>query len=176
MIDFKINDQGDISLSDQNKIIKPFKINFSGGQFPKFKIDFRTNINHEISKNGKFKINFTTNFDDRTLYKKVDVVRDKEEQAQSIAIRLKTELGELQNFFSDFGCEINRMRHQDLLTPANHERIREYVENAISDILNYNDVTVSVDRLTSEPGNFRLETLKISIYGSDGEIIYIYTI
>lgn len=177
MIDFKINEQGDIELFNYKPIIKPFKIDFYSGQFPKFKISFRTNMQNETNKTDKFTINFKTDFKDRTKYKGVSVVRGKGEKAQSIAIRLKTELNELQNFFSDFGSELNRMRHQDLINTANHERIREYVENAVLDIIGYNSgVTISVDRVSNDPGNFKLETLKISLIDPSGEIIYTYTI
>ena len=69
------------------------------------------------------------------------------------------------------------MRHQDLINTANHERIREYVENAVLDIIGYNSgVTISVDRVSNDPGNFKLETLKISLIDPSGEIIYTYTI
>lgn len=176
MIDFKINEQGDMSLKEQFRI-KPFKINFTKGDFPKFKLFFRTNAANNTNPELKnFKVDFSTNFDDKTKYKCVDVVRGTEERSQSIAIRLKTELNELQNFFNDFGCELARMRHQDLINPKNHERIREYVENSITDIIGYNEATVRVDRLIPDAGNFKFETLKITIVGNDGKIIYTFTI
>ena len=68
------------------------------------------------------------------------------------------------------------MRHQDLINPKNHERIREYVENSITDIIGYNEATVRVDRLIPDAGNFKFETLKITIIGNDGKIIYTFTI
>lgn len=177
MIDFKINDKGDISLREQ-EAIKPFKIDFNSGRFPKFKLFFRVrSSSHSNNSNLKnFKIDFSTDFKYKNQNKYIDVVRDKEERSQSIAIRLKTELNELQNFFNDFGCELARMRHQDLINPKNHERIREYVEQAITDIIGYNEATVRVDRLIPDSGNFKLETLKITIVGNDGKIIYTFTI
>lgn len=177
MIDFKINDKGDISLSDHKSIIKPFKINFTSGQFPKLRLRFKTNMEYEKDTDQRFQIHFKTDFSKRKRTKKVDVVRSKEERSQSIAIRLKTELNELQNFFTDFGSELNKLRHKDLLNNTNHELIREYVERAVSDIIGYNSgIIISVDRVTEDTGNFKLETLKISLIDSNGEIIYTYMI
>lgn len=177
MIDFKINDIGDISLKEQ-ETIKPFRIDFNSGKSPKFKLFFRvrSSSHSKYSNLENFKIDFSTNFKYKNQNKYVETVRGTEEKSQSIAIRLKTELNELQNFFNDFGCELARMRHQDLINPKNHERIREYVEQAITDIIGYNEATVRVDRLVPDNGNFKFETLKITIIGNDGRIIYTFTI
>jgi len=179
MIDFKIDSIGDISLVNSIKF-PIFKINFSISELPQFKINFRTMTKqrYESKDNNRLKINFQTynKNPENITNQEIAVVKDAEEKAQSIAIRLKTELNELQNFFNDFGSELNKMRHTDLISTKNHERIREYVEKAVSDIINADDITVNVERLTLEPGNFKLETLKISISDTNGKIIYTYTI
>jgi hypothetical protein len=175
MIDFKIDDKGDICLSEQEKI-SPFKVSFVTAERPKLRITFNTRTKQRSKKSNRLSISFKTNFDRRNDYKKVDAVRNNEEKAQSIAIRLKTELNELQNFFNDFGSELNRLKHTDLLNTKNHSRIIEYVESAIRDIVSSNDVKISIDRLVENTGNFGLETLKISIFDDNGEIIYTHTI
>lgn len=177
MIDFKLNELGDIELEEQKKI-KPFKMSFTTSpDHKKFRIKFKTRTFQKPKSKKGLKINFYTdlnNTDKNT--KKVSIVRDGEELSQSIAIRLKTELNELQNFFADFGSELSRMRHQDLLLKSNHNRITEYVENAVSDILGKQEFNISIDRPTDAEGNFKLETLKIAISDNNGKIIYTYTI
>lgn len=177
MIDFKINEIGDIVLGEEEQVQKPLKIKFSIDQMPKLKIDFRTKTKqrHKQKNDGSFKINFKIGKNE-TTYKKIETVKNNAELAQSIAIRLKTELNELQNFFSDFGSELSRMRHKDLLNSKYNDKIREYVEYAIKDILSSRNVSISVDRVVDDESNFGLETLKITIFDSDGNIIYLHTI
>lgn len=177
MIDFAINNLGDIELGQQDDI-KRFKMNFStSDNLPKMRIKFNAQTCRRKAKKGALKINFYTENNSRSYGKKIKTVTDKQETSQSIAIRLKTELGELQDFFSDFGSELNKLRHQDIqLTDSKKNIIISYVENAISDIFQGTQVNVNVERLGTDNGNFKLETLKITISTSDGKIIYTYTI
>lgn len=176
MIDFKINEVGDILLEDQPQTKSPLKIKFAIDSKPKLKINFRTKTRqHSRQDSKKLKVNFKISKDEET-YKRVGIVKDNSELAQSIAIRLKTELNELQNFFNDFGSELSRMRHKDLISPKYNDKIREYVEYAIKDILSSNNVSVSVDRMIEDESNFGLETLKITIFDQNGNVIYLHTI
>lgn len=177
MIDFAINDIGDLSLQDQPEYDR-FKMDFStSDKYPKMKIDFdaRTPL---MEHKKALKIDFVTGERfRRAKRRRFSTVKDKAEQAQSIAIRLKTELGELQDFFSDFGSELNRIRHTDIkLTETKKNLIIDYVERAISDIFSTTEVNINVERVDGDSGNFRLETLKITISTNDGEIIYTYSI
>lgn len=177
MIDFAINDIGDLSVEDQNEYNR-FKVNFSSSEdYPKLKINFdaKTPI---IEHKSALKIDFITGERfERSKKKRIKTVRNTAERGQSIAIRLKTELGELQDFFSDFGSELNRIRHTDIkLTESKKNLITDYVKQAISDIFATTEVNVNVERVDSNSGNFKLETLKITISTNDGEIIYTYNI
>lgn len=175
MIDFALDDKGDIMLSGQNQIYKKYKLKFSASNdYPKMKINFRTRTGKK-KKTGTLKINFVSDVSLKEYNKHIAVVKDTEEQSQSIAIRLKTELGELQDFFTDFGSELNKLRHKDiLLTQSKKDMIISYVENAIYDIFSTSDVNISVEKLDTEPGNFKLETLKITITTKDGKQLYSY--
>lgn len=106
----------------------------------------------------------------------VPTVKNNEEVSQSLAIRLKTELGELQDFFAEFGSELSRMRHTDLLNSKNHERIKSYITKAISDILLSDEAVIKIERIKPMEGNFTMETLKISIQDQNGKNLYTYVI
>lgn len=177
MIDFKINDIGDISLEEQ-KENQPLKISFSTSKTQK---NLRINLRTQTKKTHKEKRNAlrldfkTTDFISRNK-NKVSTVSGDEEKSQSIAIRLKTELNELQDFFYDFGSELNKMRHKDLNRIENIDKVRDYVENAIRDIVKNTPVQIIVEKSDKKDGNFKLETLKITICETNGKVIYSCTI
>ena len=177
MIDFKINDIGDIVINEQEKI-PTLNLTFSRTKkYNNLKINFKTKTRHYWNKaQSGLKINFEIRNIEEEKTSKVQTVNAKEEYSQSIAIRLKTELNELQNFFYDFGSELNKMRHKDLNAPENIERIKDYVEYAIRDIVRDTPVKVLVEKSDEDDGNFKLETLKIIISDMDDQIIYTYTI
>lgn len=177
MIDFAINDIGDIMLEEPKQVYPKYKIKFAASElYPKYKINFWARTGKK-KRNGSLKINFITDVSLREYDKNIAVVRDTDEQSQSIAIRLKTELGELQDFFSDFGSELNKIRHTDLqLTSDKKNTIINYVESAIYDIFKSADITVNVEKLDTETGNFKLETLKITVATKDGKTLYSYSI
>jgi hypothetical protein len=52
MIDFKIDDRGDISLSQQEKI-SPFKISFTTADHPKLRITFNARTKQRSKKNNR---------------------------------------------------------------------------------------------------------------------------
>ena len=177
MIDFKINNIGDIELGTPEQYNK-FKVNFSTSEYlPKFRINFKTRTPNK-KRSGVFKIKFITTFGESKSKKDLQIVKDEQEVSQSIAIRLKTEFGELQDFFTDFGSELNKLRHKEdvFLTEARKNLIVSYVTKAISDIFKSNDVIINVERLEPDHGNFKLETLKITIKNKNGKLIYSYNI
>ena len=178
MIDFAINDSGDISLEEQNETAERFKVNFSTSDYlPKMRIKFKARTFKKKKRSGAFKINFYTDDGYKSYGKRIRTVREDSEKAQSIAIRLKTELGELQDFFSDFGSELNKLRHEDIqLTDSKKSMIIGYVESAITDIFQGTPINVNVERLETGNSNFKLETLKITISTTSGKTIYTYTI
>lgn len=175
MIDFKLTESGDISLDKQVECPK-FNLRFGTAEFPKLRITFRGKTRRQKKKSARLRIEIMTMARKKKNNLMVPVLREKEEISQSLAIRLKTELGELQNFFADFGSELSRMRHTDLLSEKNHERIKSYVTKAISDILLTDEAVIKTERIKTENGNFAMETLKIFIQDKNGKNIYTYTI
>ena len=176
MIDFRINNIGDIELSEPDTTYPKFKINMTtDNHLPKFRLIFRSRARRVRKKSRIFKINMFTDKKQATK-KHIASVSGTEEKSQSIAIRLKTELGELQDFFADFGSELSRFRHQDIrLTEQKKDIIASYVEKSISDIFKSSDINIDVKRVEPEKGNFKLETLKITISDKNGKIIYSYS-
>lgn len=178
MIDFAINDIGDLVLAEQEQFYPKYKIKFTMAEkYPKMKINFKARSYRQTHNPRTLKINFVTETSLKEYNKHLVVVKEENEKSQSIAIRLKTELGELQNFFSDFGSELTKIRHSDLqLTSSKINTIIEYVENAVYDIIPSEDIVVDVEKSDIDPGNFKLETLKITIKDKSEKLLYSYSI
>ena len=79
-----------------------------------------------------------------------------------IAIRLKTELGEVDGLYYNFGSELVDLRHKDLLNDTYWSKLEEKVKAAISDIVPYAESSVTISRIEEE-GSFKLECLKIDV-------------
>ena len=161
MIDFALNEVGDISL-EEPKTIPPFKLDFTTGNLPKLRIKFHANTRRRPRPKNALKIDFMYEKPTKGEQKKIGVVSGDSEKAQSIAIRLKTELGELENFFYEFGSELEKIRHQDLLNKNNWAMVERYVTSSVSDIISADNILVNVSRSKSN-GSFTYEKLDITI-------------
>lgn len=161
MIDFRLNDKGDLII-DRQEEFERFKINFVTGEFPKLRIVFKGEAEEKIAPESIFCMRFYVDENEKEHAKILETVKEDEEKAQSIAIRLKTELGELNNFYYDFGSELVDLRHVDLLNDTYWSKLTEKVKVAIQDIIPYEESSVSIDRVY-EDSNFQVETLRISI-------------
>lgn len=168
MIDFELDEKGDIFIEKQDKI-SPFKLNFTTGEFKNLKISFMARTRKKIAGKNSLKINFQFKQLPSREFSRIGVVKRNKEKAQAIAIRLKTELGELNSFYRDFGSEVVTMRHLDLLNDANWSRLEEKVKAAIQDIIPYKESAVTISRVL-EDGNFQVETLCITI-SDNGQVI-----
>ena len=174
MIDFKLDERGDITLSSSEEY-DTFRIDFAIKDYPLMLITFNTNDETDESKNADniLGIQFFTNEIEPVHGKKLETVIEDEEKAQSIAIRLKTELGELDDLYYNFGSELVDLRHKDLLNSSYWSKIEEKVNAAISDIVPYTESSVIVSRIEGE-GSYKNTTLSISIEGNDvNQILYI---
>ena len=87
------------------------------------RIKFKARTFKKKKRSGAFKINFYTDDGYKSYGKRIRTVREDSEKAQSIAIRLKTELGELQDFFSDFGCNKKLLAITDLYDKFGNSKI-----------------------------------------------------
>lgn len=168
MIDFKLNDKGDLIIGRPEEYER-FKIKFVTGEFPKLRIVFKGEAEEKIVPESIFCMRFYTDENEREHAKILETVKEDEERAQSIAIRLKTELGELNNFYYNFGSELVDLRHLDLLNDTYWSKLAEKVKVAIQDIIPYNESSVKITRIY-EDNNFQVETLCISI-SENGQFI-----
>lgn len=161
MIDFKLDEKGDLIIGSPEEYDR-FRINFVTGEFPKLRIVFKGEAEEKIAPDSVFCMRFYTDENEREHVKILETVKEDEEKAQSIAIRLKTELGELNSFYYDFGSELVDLRHLDLLNDTYWSKLTEKIKVAIQDIIPYEESSVSIDRVY-EDSNFQVETLRISI-------------
>ena len=161
MIDFKLDDKGDLVISYPEEYDR-FRINFVTGKFPKLRIVFKGEAEEKTAPESVFCMRFYTDENEREHAKIIETVKEDEEKAQSVAIRLKTELGELNSFYYSFGSELVDLRHKDLLNDAYCSKIEEKVKTAIQDIIPYDESAVVISRVYNN-GNFKIETLCISI-------------
>ena len=174
MIDFELDEKGDIFLEKQNKI-SPFRLNFTTGEFNKLRISFMARTRKKKAAQNALKINFQFKQKPSREFCRLGVVKRDKEKAQSIAIRLKTELGELNSFYHDFGSKLVTMRHLDLLNDANWSRLEEKVKTAIQDIIPYDESVVTISR-SFRNGSFKNETLNITILDKNSSDSIAYTI
>ena len=172
MIDFKLNDKGDLVIGYPEEFER-FRINFVTGEFPKLRIVFKGEAEEKTAPESVFCMRFYTDEKEREHAKIIETVNEDEEKAQSVAIRLKTELGELDGLYYNFGSELACFRHKDLLNTAYWSKIEEKVKTVISDIVPYTESSVIISRVEGE-GSYKNTTLCISIEVNNiNQILYI---
>ena len=132
MIDFKLDERGDIIFSSPEEY-DTFRIDFAIKDYPLMLITFTTNDEADESKNADniLEIQFFTDETETVHGKKIETVIEDKEKAQSIAIRLKTELGELGDLYYNFGSELIDLRHKDLLNDTYWGKIEEKVKDEL---------------------------------------------
>ena len=174
MIDFKLDERGDIILSSPEEY-DTFRIDFAIKDYPLMRITFNTNdeVDEAIKADNILEIQFFTDETELVHGRKLETVIEDEEKAQSIAIRLKTELGELDGLYYNFGSELACFRHKDLLNSAYWSQIEEKVKTAISDVVPYTESSVIISRVGGE-GGYNNTAVSISIEGNSvNQILYI---
>ena len=174
MIDFRLDERGDIILSSPEEY-DTFRIDFAIKDYPLMLITFTTNdeAGEAIKADNILEIQFYTDETEIAHGKKIETIIEDEEKAQSIAIRLKTELGELDGLYYNFGSELAYFRHLDLLNDTYWSEIEEKVKAAISDIVPYTESSVIVSRVEGKD-SYKNTTLCISIEVNNiNQILYI---
>lgn len=174
MIDFRLDERGDIILSSPEEF-DTFRIDFAIKDYPLMLITFTTKdeADEAINADSILEIQFFTDETELVHGKKLETLLEDEEKAQSIAIRLKTELGELDELYYNFGSELVDLRHKDLLNSAYWSKIEEKVKEAISDVVPYTEASVIISRVEGA-GSYKNTTLSISIEGNNvNQILYI---
>lgn len=176
MIDFELNKFGDIKFAENSVNYPQLKISFQmSDSFPKLRINFHTK--DRGLKNNGLKIMFGLKEEapnNGIAY--IPCVRTDSEKAQSISIRLKTELNELNRYYGNFGSELIRIRHKDLKTVGNHNVVKEYTSDAISDIIPIEKQDIKVERKIMPAGKLQLATLNINISEKPYTKLYEYEI
>ena len=159
MIDFKLTNNGDIDIA-QIYQFPVFTINFFMKQYPCLRIDFDTDVLKNKPDQKKFKINFRTNIKQNNDKISTVSIKDKNELAQEIIIRLKTELGEF-SYIPTLGSQIILERHTDIRSELTLEKIKQYATEAISD-LGLSTLEITIERI-DDTSRYIYETLKIII-------------
>ena len=172
MIDFKLNEKGDLMIGSPEEYNR-FRINFVTGEFPKLRIVFKGEAEEKIAPESIFCMRFYTDENEREHAKILETVKEDEEKAQSIAIRLKTELGELDDLYYNFGSELAYYCHLDLLNDTYWSKIEEKIKTAISDVVPYNESSVTISRIEGE-SNLKNETLHILITENENSINQVF--
>ena len=174
MIDFRLDERGDILFSSPEEY-DTFRIDFAIKEYPLMLITFNTNDETDERENADsiLEIQFFTDETELVHGKKLETLLEDEEKAQSIAIRLKTELGELDELYYNFGSELVDLRHKDLLNSAYWSKIEEKVKEAISDVVPYTEASVTISRVEGKD-SYKNTALCISIEVNNiNQILYI---
>lgn len=174
MIDFSIDNSGDLILERKNYIPK-LNILFRKSSFPIFNLKFLQTVKTMDTTNNNnydFCINFKTYNNKDDGYDVVNrTVIDKEELKQRIRILLRTEQNELLNK-EDFGSRIYTYKHLDILADSTITGIKQTVLNELSNIIDTESNTVDVEVIPKiSNGPFYCQNINIYIY-LNNELLY----
>lgn len=165
MIDFTLNNKGDITLERKDYIPK-LKISFRRSLFPIFNLKFLQAsevVSNHYNYNLCVKFKVSNNRDDGNDVVNKSVI-DKEELKQRIRILLRTEQNELLNK-EDFGSKVYTYKHLDILADSTLQGTKQTVLNELSNIIdtetNILDVEV-IPKMTDGP--FYCQNVNIYIY------------
>lgn len=167
-MDFLINDVGEISFSTPKKYDK-LRIDWYDSDYPVLRIDFeqRQEYPPRIFKNKRLRIDFNTTKGEELNNRRVNTIHGDNELRQRIAIRLRTELGDIA-LKPNFGSLLVTQKHRDILSEEVQKNIEQIVLRELSDILS-NPRVVAVPTKTSGP--FFCQNIRIIIFDNE-ELIY----
>ena len=168
MIDFKLNQSGDIIL-EQKKKLDIFTLSFINSVNPVFKTNFH--ISGKINKNN-FKQNFCLTFttDNKNEEEKnITTINFDDEIRQRIMIKLRTELDSLFHH-KEFGSTINIQRHKII----NEQNLGLLETAALEAIQNITQDTYRVSAKQVKRNNhFVTENINLYIYKNE-ELFFIF--
>lgn len=165
MIDFKINERGDLVFEEAENFDK-LRISFNVGEHPAMRLYFQTEDRKSPSFNDGFKIEFMVN-DSLKGYCKVDMAEGIAQKTQEIRMRLMTEREELPKR-KNFGSEYSKIRHERLYESSTITRVENATKEALADILPDARVIVKPELGI---GNFYCQNMGVYIY-SNGFLIF----
>lgn len=167
MIDFKINNSGDLVLRN-NADYPKFKLNFSVSKHPAMCISFNT-VNSIYEEDEIAPKSMEIRFETDT-YSSNGVsnssVNDIDQIKQLIMLRARTEYGDLANI--PFGSNMYLMKHLDIRSKEVHNNIQKIIYDIVKDLLDNPSVIVKVEKSNSY---FYCQNINIYIY-EDGELLF----
>lgn len=172
MIDFKINNKGDIVLDKTQKLPR-MKMCFFTSRFPAMKISFLQG-NESQSKpvaNNQMRIRFNTRQDAFSNGKVASLARDREEIEQRIIIALRTEYGDIMTK-PDFGSTIFQVKHKDMYSKETQQRLHDIVLQQSRDILEEPSVYIKAEEYD---GIFYCQNINIYIF-ENNKLLYKFSI
>jgi hypothetical protein len=166
MQDFKITNSGDLAFSN-DIFTETMTIKFVMAKYPSFLLSFKTEEKNENIKPEGFTISFDTNKQPNTSSKFASV-KENNEIAQAIRIRIRSELGELRNN-SSIGSVLLLHKHKRINSEEPIEQIKSIINNIVSNITEEEFYVEVVQENGS--GNFYCQNITVYIYLKN-ELIY----
>ena len=167
MIDFKINNSGDLVLRNNANYPK-FKLNFAVSKHPAMCISFNVMnsvYEDDIIPEKTMEIRFEAD-----TYSSKGVsnssINDIEQIKQLIMLRARTETNDLSNI--KFGSNMYLMKHMDIRSKEVHNNIQKIIYDIVKDLLDNPSVIVKVEKSNSF---FYCQNINIYIY-EDGELLF----
>ena len=176
MIDFKLTENGDISLDTVIRY-RPFQLRFTTGTYPKQCIWFDIRQETKIPRpDNSFCISFITEDTETDPVYMVSSCQDFKEKIQALKIRLRTELGEITDF-STFGSSMELTKHKDLRDQATLDAIQSEVYDVVSQIMDtIGSVEVKAESADKTTGYFYCQNINVYLYDTEGIEIYRFDI
>ena len=178
MIDFSINNQGDLYLANFDNLSKfKFRVLFHVSKYPVFKLSFLQGKENNLEySNSAFTLKFRTSNQiiNKDLTNKA-VISD-EEIRQRIKILLRTEKDELLNK-EGFGSQVYLYKHEDLLADSTIQGIQDTIEDELKNILDLSgDNKLEVKAIPKKAnGAFYCQNINVYIIYND-ELLYEFTL
>lgn len=166
MWDFKITNSGDLAFSN-DIFAETMTVRFVTAKYPSFLLCFKTEESSENKKSEGFVVTFDTN-KELNLGNKFAGIKENDEIAQAIRIRVRSELGELKNNIG-IGSTLLLHKHKKIDPKKTIEQIKSIVSDIVASIT---EKEFSVEAIQENgSGNFFCQNITVYIYLKD-ELIY----
>lgn len=167
MIDFAINDRGDIMFEPPEKTDK-LKISFRVSDSTGLMVSFIT-VSHNDTINSQLKIGFMQKHIDNEK-SKASLVNNSNQKLQAIRLALQTEYGQLK-YLNEFGSKLYSIKHEDLYSKSNMKLIEAEVLKSVSKIV---PGAVVIAKAEKGIGNFSSHNVGVYIYHNELLIFKFY--
>jgi hypothetical protein len=174
VIDFKLNDSGDIEFDTFCDYPK-FQLKFTTGAYSSMQIRFSSDIvSRPIMSKGMHIQFYTTDMNlQHTI--KANAIYDQEATIQAIKMWLDTELGEIADM-DYYGSELIYQKHQDLISEDNLGTIQQIVSDIVSQFVTDTVTVIATAERNEDAKFFYGQNITVRLYASDGSLFYKFTI